>query len=754
MASVISIGTSTTPLLDSTGVVDPATDAVTRAVLSETSIVTELMMIEQSSLAHKVQAFYDYGRDTYSDGLPVAYNWNPVTQRGVYDPSVTETRIADIITALEGEAITIASYDYSYQELGSVVSAEHFYHLYWNVGYNSLTNRVDPTKVRLGSGIFVTSGGVNDTFTVVSTTDIFTGNFVVVYDAVIGGVAKQVTVEYTPTNSIYTTGDMFRVSYTKDSDGGSGRIYWWVYYPAVGEFATLEEVYTPTIQHDYYPIVPVRINTHWVSEDKHKYMTGAVSTPGTLSQFALTSRGALARLDLDIDLISDAIATNDSIADVSDAFVAFTVPLNTDKAAGLLYLYEFFSRQRLDSPVNKTQYEAWRTTDINAPMNTNAYSITVNHLIQDPDYGANRVTPIQYAHLDLRYEYNYIDETTTNGIIGDGTIGNIDSAITLAAAETVDGGIIQNDSIVYRRQTSANTITNITVHGIVLRGNIDTKSNPIDSITYGVAVQQYITTLASVVADSSASFYMPLEKSVVDDVFSGLSLLTEQLFSEGLTLVINAVNETDLEWYQTEGFAFFIKIVGIIISIYTLNPTASALIASASWAAAAYIVAELAIQIILMKLAAEAILWIVEKIGGKYALIIAAVIAVVAITVGVTGIDLTTYLPTATEMLKAVECITQAVNENTLNEAMELQEEMEEFTASTEERQQELDDAQALLDGSDYDFLDIIIQPDVILSESPDDFFNRTIHTGNVGVLSLNAPNDFVSNLLTLPKTI
>jgi hypothetical protein len=57
-----------------------------------------------------------------------------------------------------------------------------------------------------------------------------------------------------------------------------------------------------------------------------------------------------------------------------------------------------------------------------------------------------------------------------------------------------------------------------------------------------------------------------------------------------------------------------------------------------------------------------------------------------------------------------------------------------------------LDKAMELLEESN------ILNPRIIFGESPDDFYNRTVHSGNIGVASLDAISSFVAVALVLPK--
>jgi hypothetical protein len=40
----------------------------------------------------------------------------------------------------------------------------------------------------------------------------------------------------------------------------------------------------------------------------------------------------------------------------------------------------------------------------------------------------------------------------------------------------------------------------------------------------------------------------------------------------------------------------------------------------------------------------------------------------------------------------------------------------------------------------------------VIFGEAPEEYFNRTVHSGNVGILGIKAISDYVDNALKLPE--
>jgi len=70
---------------------------------------------------------------------------------------------------------------------------------------------------------------------------------------------------------------------------------------------------------------------------------------------------------------------------------------------------------------------------------------------------------------------------------------------------------------------------------------------------------------------------------------------------------------------------------------------------------------------------------------------------------------------------------------------------MSELSVLQDEKTRKLEEANTLLDQSNFLF------PFVVFGEEPDDFYNRTIHSGNIGILAIDQVGAFVDNALKLP---
>ena len=77
---------------------------------------------------------------------------------------------------------------------------------------------------------------------------------------------------------------------------------------------------------------------------------------------------------------------------------------------------------------------------------------------------------------------------------------------------------------------------------------------------------------------------------------------------------------------------------------------------------------------------------------------------------------------------------------------LDLMAESKEFDLLSKEKIKLLDTANDLLDNRS------MLSPFVIFGEKPDDFYNRTVHSGNIGVVGVDIIHSFVDMSLALPK--
>jgi hypothetical protein len=128
---------------------------------------------------------------------------------------------------------------------------------------------------------------------------------------------------------------------------------------------------------------------------------------------------------------------------------------------------------------------------------------------------------------------------------------------------------------------------------------------------------------------------------------------------------------------------------------------------------------------------------------------IAFLVAIVAAVVGAYfAIDAGSIAgaPWAQDLLSLSSNLTNGIGDAIQAGMKSLQGEYQDFALFVEEQTKLLDEAKELLE------TDSILSPFVIFGESPNDFYNRTVHSGNIGIAGIDAITNYVDIALTLPK--
>ncbi len=96
-------------------------------------------------------------------------------------------------------------------------------------------------------------------------------------------------------------------------------------------------------------------------------------------------------------------------------------------------------------------------------------------------------------------------------------------------------------------------------------------------------------------------------------------------------------------------------------------------------------------------------------------------------------------------MLAISTGLTKAVGNDLKGDFQDLLAQQTDFQKYIKEQTKLLDSTKELLDHHEW------LAPLVIFGEKPDDFYQRTVHSGNIGVIGLDAVLSFVDVALTLP---
>lgn len=502
-----------------------------------------------------------------------------------------------------------------------------------------------------------------------------------------------------------------------------GGLHYWSYKSNSGLHPTLDLPAGTPLNKPYYPIIPMRYNNQDMAREDVKN-----------TELFITSKKLLSKAGIDMELLAEEINKNPSINDIDHAFIHFGVDLHTESPAGIRYLFEFFLYLK-----NTAQ-------EYNLASGSTYALSQYRFLPSLPKFSKIR---IEDAGMTVEISWGSI-------VLGAGSgvkckVGEVIRETTVLPAETVTLDYEQNGTtftfeksyLVFYKQVAPSQYLKLTVTGLMHTNYV-----------YGSHTVE--TTIADSLDPDNNNFLVPLNRFIVED----LTLVEEtELMYASFRIIFNSYKITKTKWYESS----FFRII-VMVAIAVITGGAGVGVGAADWAITAMsalgltgtaaVIAATFLTIAANQLITKAISMWAEELGFEAAIALAAV-ASVALIAGGTGVEMPSWMPDAEVLMQAVTGLTLGTNNIVKGEYQELMSDIADFESASLEQEEELADAQALL--LPQDVLDPMFYVDPLKGFDPDetvgDFYKRTIHTGNPGVLVLSTVEEFIATKLQLPDT-
>jgi len=493
---------------------------------------------------------------------------------------------------------------------------------------------------------------------------------------------------------IWTTGNYFIVLY----EDSAGKTWYWLYHQGDGTYPSLDENAAAGLYDlDLLPIVPLM---------KEFENCNDPAAPEYIAAEDTTSREILNIVNMDYDLLIEQLNDNPDIEHIQDAFFSFSMNVYSQTQGGLQALFLMFKNFQENAGISKSSYEA----------NPDGASINIVRMEE------------QYFHSVLAF--NWATSTEVSGTIA--PVGEFASDVTILPndipAEDGSGGKV-NSYMLFQYQHSAGTYTEIKVHGMFGQSVILTVPGVFKTYTIELSTDEQMR----------SNFSIPLSLATLE--FMDYTARDTVLY-ESLSLTVYAVDYIHLEWYETKKFMNLVsaalKIIGFLILIFSFGYAKS--VTAALWALAQQILVQYALK------------WALTELLTKYGdddIAKTAIILAYLYFSGTLGGSGTDFFSAAT----LLELVT-AVNVSIAIDTAALQDQIEDWTKTKEEKQEEIDAARDFLHSSDslIDPFDVINVMYTSPYESPSDFYTRTVHTGNPGVATLAIIESYHDQALQLPE--
>jgi hypothetical protein len=427
-------------------------------------------------------------------------------------------------------------------------------------------------------------------------------------------------------------------------------------------------------------------------------------------------------LGLDYGVIKDQIYANPDIDDIESAALTLAVPAESDNQADLEYLYKYFEYLHDD---------IFNVAESRVNFNNSGYNLSRGY----------RTTALEWdsKYFDLGIKFEDIRKVYRTGFIAPvgkyALITGVENHSTVLAEAGVSYGVadystqsIEYPTVSYCYQALPGLYIEIKLVGL-------TNYFPIGSRT-----DAYLS--------SHENCVIPVNMVVAKELSWSVR---NEFYTRNFRFIFNAKIVEKLKWYQTGIFKVFMGMVAIVtavIGIGNIIATIGSIISASTITAAAVIVGNFLGQLLILKLLG---IVIVEVLGPEYAFIL----SVVLLTTGVVAAGIGTNLPGLVDpnlLIGAVSGIQMATQSELKHLFNEYSDEYQSFLEESNSKLQELEDIEKELnlDLLDSPFQDRYTVPLNLPDETPEQYFARTIHTGNVGSLAYKTIENFVSSSLTL----
>lgn len=516
------------------------------------------------------------------------------------------------------------------------------------------------------------------------------------------------TVTFSVTTSEYDEdADYFHVSYYV------GDVHkYFMYKVGLGTYPTLDNYHNiPQQKGEFFPRIYFRFMKKSMEEVK--------DTP-----HYKTSKKMLKMLNMNYADLIDEIHGNPDIKDIETAFLEVAVPSVSKSNIVNRYLFDFF-----DDMYYRQDYQTNDTRNI------------FQRFADDPnDWSANNDIGMMDAWMRTGIQHMGITKRRKVGKVC--PVGKYTSeegfeirSIISQREDSNTGGMVEHitnkryKTNLYRYQNSSNSYIELTVVGLVM--------------TYWV---QNLPAWAMEEDDFGRKKFnvtVPVDREICKD-YSAQD--KEELYSTGLSFVFNSLIIQKVKWYQGEWFQAIMNGVGLILTFASFGASTGFMAGlnaalAAGTAATINFLFNMLLKQLIYRLVSQAL---VKLLGPEFGALLGTVLSAISAIGGQFGIK----IPMASELIAVGNSLVSVADESIKDMFRSLKAEADEFGLIASIQSDALEQINKEIEANKTS----VLNPFVIFGESPEQFFNRTVHSGNIGALGFDAIHNYVDQALTLPK--
>lgn len=508
-----------------------------------------------------------------------------------------------------------------------------------------------------------------------------------------------------PLTGIDLTADFHQCRYRK-KDGNVG---FFTYKQGSGTYPLIDVVFSMQFNDlgTYYPWIYFRINDQRVRDmfDLKAYEDA--------NKFA-------DRLGINYRILDDKVHEDPNVQDVQQSMVMMGLNPGDTTPDCIEYLFNQFSILHAN-----TLPPAKKANDLEEQFYAFTSSPSQLYVVQDKFFSMN-------------FQYSGIAKQRKPGVIGVvGTykseyavVGQNDQSFLTNGPLGVGRAKVSNGqpAWIYRCQVSDSMFEEVAVYGLRANYNVHRKKG------FGAGA-------------TAAELLIPINK----DILKTLGLRKrEQVMCRSIHFFVSTAVEIRTPWYASSVFKVVMLIVAVVITIFSAGAAWQSIVAAAALGASALAITVL--TYIVTTLAIQYGIKLFVKVAGPQLGIIAAIAAA---AVGAYGMS--TNATWGESLVGIASNLASTSQEAIQSDIMAIINGIEDFQNMAKGAYDSLSDKKEMLglDGQNVGLepLEMVYRtPEIRFGESPNDLYNRTVHSGNIGVTSYDMIEFYVSSKLTLPK--
>lgn len=514
-----------------------------------------------------------------------------------------------------------------------------------------------------------------------------------------------------PIEGLAEQGDYHQVRYTR----ASGKDAFFTYLNGANIYPSIDAIYDmdPNTLGTFYPWMYFRVQDQKVDERN-------------MEAIYKSCKGWSKYIGVNFDTMSDAIHEDPDVDDVAQVILQLGVRPDDQDPHVIEYLFKHFT------VLHQNALDQEQIAD-NLEEKFQAFSSSPSQIqyIQDNLFAQT----LQFSGIHKKRVAGSIGKvgtyTSTYGSVSQDAVNFV--SINPQGVQPIASQAMTQPGYVYRYQTMDSMYEELVVYGLRIDYKVHYKKG------FGAGAGQ-------------PELLVPVDRGIMKSISVGKR---EKIVCKSMHMLVNTVQVIKTKWYQSGVFKWIMIIVAVVITIFSMGSAWQTIVAAAAIGTTALVIT-LVSMLINVLIINYAIKLFVKKFGPKIG-IIAAVAAMAygaysgfGAASGGTNTWGESLLAIGNGLAKQSMTAMQKNVEDVMDDIVDYESWAKGQFDSLKDQRDQLGLNPQFMGLEALDLIQLV--PDTIFGEAPQDYYSRTVHSGNIGATSYDLIEFYHYFALELPK--